>query len=109
MAVEQDTKGVRKHLYLITSHPNDSYEGLIESREKRYEMAKKNEETRVDKRNVETGESFTMKIVSLGYHDFETAEPEDETLISVYQDKLAEIDVGHLRNAGMDPEVVLRD
>lgn len=99
--------GNRDHLYLITSHPEDSHVGCIERREKRYEMAKKNEEARVDKLNGETGERFTMKVVGLGYHDFESDDPDEETFVRVYQEKLSEIDEDHLREAGLDPEEVL--
>jgi len=95
---------MRKHLYLVTSHPEDSHVGLVESREKRYETAEKNEERRVDKRNLDTGEGFTMKVVGLGHHDFESETPSGERFSEVAKDKLAEIDDEHLESAGMDPE-----
>jgi hypothetical protein len=95
----------RRHLYLITSHPNDDYVGLVESREKRYEMAAKNEERRVDKRNLETGEGFTMQVVGLGYHDFEDADPDQDTFSRISKEKLAEIDAEYLEQDGVDAEV----
>lgn len=105
---EQDSSaGFRRYLYLITSHPTDSHEGCIECRDAPYTMAEKNEERRVDKRNIKTGEGFTMKVVGLGYHDFESEDPDDDTYVEVYQDKLAEIDEEYIRSAGLDPEGVL--
>ena len=95
----------RRRLYLVTSHPNEDYVGLVESREKRYEMAAKNEERRINKRNVETGEGFTIKVVGLGYHDFESADPDPETFSRVSEQKLAEIDAVYLETAGVDVEV----
>lgn len=104
---EQDgDAGVRKHLYLLVSHPDEELEGLIESREKPYPTGKKNEVRRVDKRNLDTGDGFTIKVVGLGYHDFQSADPDGETFTSVAEKKLAEIDDEHLREAGMDPEEV---
>lgn len=101
----QDTgSGFRKHLYLVTSHPDEDRVGLVESREKRYEMAEKNEERRVDKRNLDTGEGFTMKVVGLGFHVFQSDTPSGERFSEVAKDKLAEIDDEHLESAGFDPE-----
>ena len=98
------TECERSHLYLVTSHPNDAYVGLVESREKPYEMAQKNRETRISKLNVETGESFGQLVVGLGYHDFDSDDPDPELFSRVAKEKLAEIDAAHLEKAGMDPE-----
>jgi len=98
--------GCRKYLYLLVSHPNEDYEGLVESRDASYEMAEKNEVRRIDKLNPETAERFTIKVVSLGYHDFETEDIDGETFAEASQQKLAEIDTEHLRTAGLDPEEV---
>jgi len=95
----------RQHLYLITSHPNEKYVGLVESREKPYVVAEKNAERRVDKRDLESGEGFTMKVVGLGYHDFESKDPDPDHFSRVSKQKLAEIDDEILEKAGVELEV----
>lgn len=98
-------EGNRLHLYLVTSHPNEEYVGLVESREQPYAVAEKNVERRVDKRNVETNEGFVMKVVGLGYHDFESPDPDPDHFSRVTKRKLAEIDDEYLEQAGVDVEV----
>lgn len=98
---------MRRHLYLITDHPNDELVGNVEARSGRYPRAKKNEERPIDKRNLETNETWEERVVGLGYHDFEDeADYQDnEKFAEVVQDKLDDIDDEHLEAAGLDPEV----
>jgi len=95
----------RKHLYLITSYPDEKYEGLVESRDKPYALAAKNEERPIEKRNLDANEGFTMKVVGLGYHDFEFADPDPDHVSRISKRKLAEIDDRWLQAAGIDLEV----
>jgi len=99
---------MRKHLYLITEHPDDELVGNVESRSGRYPRAKKNEERPIDKRNIETGETWEERVVGLGYHDFEdeAAYEDTENFAEVVQDKLGEIDAEHLEAAGLTPSEV---
>ncbi|MFD1527316.1 hypothetical protein [Halolamina salina] len=102
---KSEDEGNRLHLYLVTSHPKEEYVGLVESREQPYAVAEKNVERRVDKRNVETNEGFVMKVVGLGYHDFESSDPDPDHFSRVTKRKLAEIDDEYLEQAGVDVEV----
>jgi len=97
---------MRRHLYLITSHPEDEFVGRVESREKAYMMGEKNSENTVDKRNLDTGDGYSMCIVGLGYHDFEseTAYENPMRFKEVVQKKLGEIDAEHLDKAGVELE-----
>lgn len=97
---------MRRYLYLIVSHPEDEYVGQVEAREKRYETAVKNEERRIDKRNVRTGESYSQRVVSLGFHDFDDREDYEENFVEVVQRKLTEIDKKHLADAGLEAQEV---
>lgn len=101
---ENSPMTARKHLYLLVSHPNDAFVGNVVVRDKRYETATKNEERVIDKRNVETGESYAERVVGLGYCDFEDDDDYEERFTEVVQEKLAEIDPEYLEEAGLDPE-----
>jgi len=96
---------MRKHLYLITEHPNDDYVGNVEMTGHRYTRVEKNDEGVVDTRNVETGEETTYRCVGLGYYDFADEDQYEETAMSVVQEKLTEIDAKWQEKAGVEPEV----
>ncbi|MFC4553607.1 MULTISPECIES: hypothetical protein [Halorussus] len=103
----QTTDRIRKHLYLVVDHPDEELSGKIRATEKRYARPTKNTQAPVDKRNLETGETYVEQLVGLGYHDFESEADYEERLGDVAEQKLGEIDERHLRNAGLDPEEVL--
>lgn len=97
---------MRKHMYLIVEHPNDSLVGQVEVTDRARPQAEVNSVGRVDKRNLETDNSFTMKVVGLGYHDFEDEADIDNRFKEVLDEKLARIDEEYLEQAGMDPQEV---
>ena len=96
---------MRKHLYLITDHPDDDYVGNVEMTTHRHERVTKNEEGPIDRRNMETGELTQYSCVGLGYHDFDDEDDYHENAGDVVQEKLAEIDAKWHEKAGVEPEV----
>lgn len=98
---------LRKHLYLVIDHPDEDLIGCVRSVERRYARPTKNEEAPVDKRNLDTNESYVERLVGMGYYDFESERDYEERFAEVAQQKLGEIDREHLENAGLDPEEVL--
>ena len=96
---------MRKHLYLITDHPNEDYVGNVEMTGHRYTRVEKNDEGVVDTRNIETGEETTYWCVGLGYHDFDDHDDYEENAADVVQEKLAKIDAKWQEKAGVEPEV----
>lgn len=103
-----DSASVRKWLYLVTDHPDDELVGKVRATDTRYVRAKKNENRPIDRRNLDTGETYEEWVVGLGYHDFasQQAWEDDERFVEVIEQKLAEIDTDHLEAAGLDPEEV---
>lgn len=98
---------MRKYLYLITDSPEQDKIGGVDIREAPYARAEKNKEVPIDKRNIETNETWTESVVSLGYVDFENQQEYESEIHSAMKGKLNEIDEQHLVNAGLDPEEVL--
>jgi hypothetical protein len=98
---------MRKHLHLITNHPDEDYIGLVEFRDHPVPTVEKNKEGVVKKRNIETGEGYAIRAVGMGYVDFEDEADYEENALPAIKEKLAEIDVEHLENAGLDPETAL--
>lgn len=96
---------MRKHFYLITDSPEEEFIGKVETTERPKPAAEKNRETRVDKRNLETNESYVEMVVYLGYADFESEDEYEENALEVMREKLTEIDENHLEKAGVDLEV----
>jgi len=93
---------VRRHLYLITDHPNEYYIGKVEPREKAYTRTEKNVERPVDTLNIDTGERCTISVVGLGYHDFDDRDDYEESFKPVVDRKLREVDQQHLDKAGVE-------
>jgi len=93
---------VRRHLYLITDHPNEDYIGKVEAREKAYTRTEKNVERPVDTLNIDTGERCTISVVGLGYHDFDDRDDYEESFKPVVDRKLREVDQQHLDKAGVE-------
>lgn len=93
---------MRKHMYLITDHPNEELVGTVEIRDKPYVMGEKNAETTIRKRNVETGNGHTQRVVGLGYEDFDGEEDYDARSSHVVHQKMGEIDPEHIEAAGLD-------
>lgn len=108
---------MRKHLYLITEHPDEDLVGQIKVTESRLDMARKNQERVIQALSgeaIERGEitdedRYEYKVVGLGYADFEDEAAYQLCLPATIKDKLAEIDPDHLRKAGVDPDEVLPD
>lgn len=98
---------MRRYLFLITDHPNDDLVGTVESTDTPYARVEKNAEGVVDMRDMDTDETWTERMVGLGYHDFESEDDYEERFVDVAQEKLAEIDEDHLQNAGLNPKEVL--
>lgn len=92
---------MRKHLYLITEHPDPDMVGLIETTGRRHPTAPKNEEGVVQLRNVETDDVIEHKVVGLGYADIEESTPNEE-VARIIEGKLTEIDERHLEKAGIE-------
>lgn len=95
---------MRKHLYLITEHPNEDYVGLVRATEQTYVRVEKNKEGVVDKRDLDTGETWVEKLVGLGYHDFDGQDDYEKRFSEVAEQKLSEIDEEHLEKAGVELE-----
>lgn len=93
---------MRKHLYLITEHRDESRVGKIEFAESRHEHIGKNEEGGVDMRNMNTNETWSYKAVGLGYHDFEDEKDYHERIGDVATEKLREVDEKHLEKASIE-------
>ena len=98
---------MRRHFYLIIDSPDEDKIGGVDITEQRYVNSEKNTETRLDKRNLDTNETFSDRVVSLGYYDFEDESEYEARAGEVMLEKLGEIDEKHLENAGLDPEEVL--
>jgi len=98
---------MRKHLYLITEHPDDSKVGKLEIQDRRHEAAEKNKEVAVQKMGLDSGDRWTYKVVGLGYLDFDSERDYQENIADRYPEKLAEIDEEHIEAAGLDPQEVL--
>lgn len=99
-----ETGRVRKHLYLVVDHPDEEYIGCVRAVNKRYVHPTKNEEAPVDRRNIETNETYTERLVGLGYYDFDSEDDYEERFAEVAQQKLREVDENHLRKVGIDPD-----
>ncbi|MUV59957.1 hypothetical protein [Halobacterium sp. CBA1126] len=97
---------MRRHFYLIVDSPNEDRVGGCDIRENRYPQSSKNEQTVQQKRNLESGETYEETIVSLGYEDYENEAEYEDSVVEDMNEKLAEIDDQHLRDAGVDPEEV---
>lgn len=98
---------MRKHLYLIVDSPQEEFVGRVASMDRQRPQVEKNVEGVVDKRNMDTGESYQERLVGLGYHDFEDEAEYEEQFVKVVKGKLGEIDEEHLVKAGLDPQEVL--
>lgn len=97
---------MRKHMYLIVDHPDDGLVGQIEVTDRARPQAEVNSVGRVDKRNLESGDGYAMKVVGLGYHDFEGEADMEDRFKEVLDEKLARIDDEYLDQAGLDPQEV---
>jgi len=102
----QEVERVRKHLSLITEHPDEEKVGNVEASERQKDRVTKNSEGVVDYRNVKTGKAWEEMHVGLGYHDFESEQEynDNERFVEVVSEKLAQIDDEHLEKAGLNPE-----
>lgn len=99
---------MRRYFYLVTENGrNPDREGGVSVSDMRRHRSKKNEERVANKRDIETGDTWEERYVSFGHHDFEDEEDYVENVGDVLQEKLTEIDVEHLENAGLEPEEVL--
>lgn len=96
----------RRHFYLVTDSPREDRVGGVDITETRRPRGQKNTESVLDKRNLDTGEGFSERIVSLGYYDFDSEEDYEERCGDVVLEKLEEVDESHLEAAGLDPEEV---
>lgn len=94
---------MRKHLYLIVSHPDDQIEGTVEVTDRPRQRAQKNKRLQVDKRNVKTDESYVETVVGMGYADFDGEEDYEERGARVIREKMGEINNQHLEAVGADP------
>lgn len=92
---------MRKHLYLITDHPDKEQIGSVEVREKPYIAAEKNDERTINHRDIETDKTHTEEVVGLGYANFDNEMEYNSQIFDVIQDKLREIDERHLQKAGL--------
>ncbi len=97
---------MRRHFYLVVDSPHDGRVGGCDIRDSRYPGASKNEQTVQQRRNLESGETYEETIVSLGYVDYESESEYEANVVDDMNEKLAEIDDQHLRDAGVDPEEV---
>lgn len=96
---------VRKHLYLITEHEEDSRVGGVSFSDERLTHPTKNKEgdiTVLDK--DKEGFRTIGKQVCLGYHDFESQEAyeDEDTVVAVMKTKLNEIDRHYLEKARVE-------
>lgn len=85
---------MRRHFARVTDgdgHP-DLREGLLEVRSKPFPTLKKGEERVSHRLNRETGEEYDVKMVYLGYHDFENQEEYEQSLQEVVEQKMDEVD-----------------
>lgn len=98
---------MRKHLYLIVDHPEDDRVGQVKITDTRLPRSDKNNRTPASAMNVETGERWEYTVVSMGYVDYEGEEEYEEKIADDVQEKLTEIDEGHIEAAGLDPDGVL--
>lgn len=96
---------MRKHLYLITEHPDDDYVGNVELTERQHDLVEKNDEGVVETFDIETGERTQYRCVGLGYYDFDGDEDYQEDAGDVVHEKLAEVDTKWHEKAGVEPEV----
>jgi len=96
---------MRKHLYLITEHPDNEQVGRVELRDRRHELVEKNEEGVVETFNTGTGERREFWCVGLGYYDFEDEDQYEEAVGDVCREKLSEVDAKWHEKAGVEPEV----
>lgn len=97
---------VRKHMYLITEHENEDRVGGVSFMDSRMSRPLKNEEGPISVFDEEQGAFREVgKKVGLGYHDFESEEAyeDNDHVVDVMKDKLAEIDARWLEKAGHDP------
>lgn len=93
---------MRKHLYLVTEHENPDLVGTIKSTDTRLTRGEKNKETPFHKIDEGNGEFYVAgKHVHLGYVDFEDDDPDQDTWLPAFRDKLTEIDERHLEKAGV--------
>lgn len=97
---------MRRHFYLIVDSPHDDRIAGCDIQDSRYPGASKNEQTVQHRRNLETGETYEETIVSLGYEDYESESAYEANVVEDMNEKLAEIDDQHLRDAGVDPAEV---
>lgn len=94
----------RRYLYLITEDEREpDNAGLVEDREKPRLTAQKNVETVTQHRDMETGETWDMSVVSLGYHDFEDEAAVANNMVDVATQNLTEVDSKHPEAAGLNP------
>lgn len=75
-------------------HP-DFNDNHVEIREKPFPTLEKGEEGIVQRRNMDTNEAYEMKMIGLGYHDFEDEDKYEEKLNEVIAEKLDEQGIEH--------------
>lgn len=96
---------MRKHLYLITEHEDDEKVGAIMSTNQRMSRPLKNEEGPIHVLDEEERDFRKVgRKVGMGYHDFATDDPDDDYVVQVMKDKLAEIDQEWVEKAGLELE-----
>lgn len=92
---------MRKHFYLVTEHRDEERVGLIEIKDSQHRNSSKNEETIVYKYDQLNDERYSVKVVSMGYQDFEDYDEYADTVGDVVDKKLKELDESHLEKAGI--------
>ena len=93
---------MRKHFYLITEHEQSDRVGGVATYDTRFAASSKNEAEPITIHDKDTGEFRDIgEKVYLGYNDFESDDPSNETYIDVIKDKVRSVDRGWVEKAGM--------
>lgn len=97
------SESVRRHLYLITEHEDDSEVGGVMVSKRKDLWPEKNREGDILKCDEEAQENISVgKKVCLGFHDFEGEHTIPEELPEVVDRKIGEIDSKWVEKAGID-------
>jgi hypothetical protein len=98
---------VRKHLYLITEHEDDSKIGKVMLMDRKDLWPDKNSEGDITIFDEDAEEYRDVgRKVCLGYHDFEGQHTIGDELPEVVDRKLSEIDAEWVEKAGIDTDGV---
>lgn len=102
-----ETTRTRKYLFLVIEAPDEDMVGRTRIDHKQpMTSAEKNTVGVREKRDMNTGETWTEREVGLGYADFDSEADYKENIADVVHEKLNEIDAEHIEAAGLDPEEV---